>query len=185
MKRTPVREYPYPECEPPLVKDASDIIQIRDLALAIDADVENLTVESLPLVYPAASKMRMFGFATAAPEFTVLYGTNSWQTRSGMNDLTLGAIVIPETGFYQVHIWAASNSATSSDIRTKLVVNGIDRGAWGGYSAAVTGVALQSTTHDVNLFLSQGDQVTSKVRHSLGVSATYQSNLHVVQLART
>jgi len=185
VKTTPLREYPYPECDPPLVKDASDIIQIRDLANAIDADVENLTVESLPLLYPVGSKMRMSGLVTAAAEFTVTYTTNSWQTRVGMNDATLGAIVIPETGFYQVCIWAACNSATNADIRTKLVVNGIDRGTWGGYSAAVTGVALQAATHNVNLFLTEGDQLTSRVRNSLGASATYQSNLHVAQLARS
>lgn len=185
MKTTPLREYPYPECNPPLVKDASDIIQIFDLATAIDADVENLTVESTPLLYPVASKMRMSGFSTAAAEFLVLYGSNSWQTRAGMNDLTLAAIVIPETGFYQVCIWAACDSATNADIRTKLVVNGVDRGAWGGYSGAVTGVTLQSATHNVNLFLTAGDIVTSRVRNSLGVSAVYESNLHVVQLVRS
>lgn len=185
MKTTPLRGYPVPECNPPLVKDASDIIQIKNLADAIDADVEALTVESTPMVFPVASKMRMFGFVTAASEFTVIYGTNSWQTRAGMNDLTLGAIVIPETGFYQAHIWAACDSATSADIRTRLIVNDVDRGTWGGYSAAVAGVTLQSAVHDVNLFLNEGDQLTARVRNSLGVAATYQSNLHVVQLARS
>lgn len=185
MKTTPLREYPYPECEPPLVKDASDIIQLRDLAMAIDADVENLTVESTPMIYPVASKMRMPSLVTSQQEFVVTYTTNSWQTRVGMNDTTLGSIVIPETGFYQVHIWAACNSTTSADIRTRLIVNDVDRGTWGGYSAAVTGVTLQSAVHDVSLFLNEGDRLTSRIRHSLGASSTYQSNLHVVQLARS
>jgi hypothetical protein len=29
------RGYPYPECDPPLTKDASDISQMRDLAQAV------------------------------------------------------------------------------------------------------------------------------------------------------
>jgi len=185
VKTTPLREYPYPECDPPLVKDASDIIQMFDLATAMDEDIENLTDEAITLAFPAASKMRMSGLSTTAQEFVVVYGTSSWQTRVGMNSTTLGAIIAPHTGFYQVHIWVASNSATSSDIRTKLVVNGVDRGVWGGYSAAVSGVALQPATHDVNLFLNEGDQLTARVRHSLGVAATYQSNLHAVQLVRS
>lgn len=40
MDRTPNRGYPYPQCNPPLTKDASDApMQTRDLAEAIDADL--------------------------------------------------------------------------------------------------------------------------------------------------
>lgn len=42
MKNTEPRGYPYPECNPPLVKDASDIVQLANLALTIDADIQSL-----------------------------------------------------------------------------------------------------------------------------------------------
>lgn len=42
MDQTSPRLYTFPECNPPLTKDASDIVQMANLALTIDADVENL-----------------------------------------------------------------------------------------------------------------------------------------------
>lgn len=186
MKATPLRGYPVPECDPPLVKDASDIIQIKNLADAIDTDVENLTVEAGPLVYPVISKMSMSALTTTATEFTAVFTSSQWETRLNMNDVALGLIVIPESGFYQTHMWASCNSATNALMRLKLSVNGIPTGIWGGYSTAVTGnTPLQSSAHNVNLFLSEGDQVSLIIRHNLGVSATYEADIHVLQLARS
>ena len=42
MDQTTPRLYSYPQCDPPLTRDASDIVQVANLALTIDADVENL-----------------------------------------------------------------------------------------------------------------------------------------------
>jgi hypothetical protein len=40
MDQTSPRLYPYPQCEPPITEDASDIVQVANLALTIDADVQ-------------------------------------------------------------------------------------------------------------------------------------------------
>jgi hypothetical protein len=42
MEQTEPRHYPFPQCDPPLTKDASDIVQVANLALSIDADITNL-----------------------------------------------------------------------------------------------------------------------------------------------
>lgn len=42
MDQTSPRLYPFPECVPPITEDASDIVQVANLALTIDADVTNL-----------------------------------------------------------------------------------------------------------------------------------------------
>lgn len=42
MDQTTPRLYPYPQCEPPLIKDGADATQVANLALTIDADVQNL-----------------------------------------------------------------------------------------------------------------------------------------------
>lgn len=42
MDQTSPRLYPFPECTPPITEDASDIVQVANLALTIDADVTNL-----------------------------------------------------------------------------------------------------------------------------------------------
>jgi len=185
MKSTPLRGYPVPECEPPLVKDASDIIQIKNLADAIDADVEALTNEANPLIFPVAGKMNITGLVMGVTEFVVPYNNISWVTRSDMADIDTGVMVIPESGFYQWHLWAGVDSATNAQMRLRLMVNDFPTGVWGGFSTSVATVTTQSSTHDVSLFLSAGDRVTTQVRHNLAGSNTFHSAIHLLQLARS
>lgn len=185
MKTTPLRGYPVPECNPPLVKDASDIIHLKNLAEAFDQDIESLTEDSRPMLYPVGSKMSRTGLVSSLAEFTVDYTTNSWQTRVGMNNTAINRIVIPETGFYQVHAWASVASTSTLQMRTRLIVNDVPRGTWGSYSAPVAGLASQSTTHDVSLFLNAGDELTSVIRRTTTTSLTFAASLHVWQLAQS
>jgi len=51
--------FPYPECDPPLTKDRSDIAHIRDLAVAVDAEVERLAdLAEVSLISPEAAWMQ-------------------------------------------------------------------------------------------------------------------------------
>lgn len=110
MDRTQYRNYPFPECDPPRVKDASDIAQLRDLALAIDADAAGRS-DSIAQFWERPDSAGMTGSATNFPfpfsstqhtQFTVPYDTVVFDN-SGTNSLTdisRNAFVIAERGFY-------------------------------------------------------------------------------------
>jgi hypothetical protein len=46
VKNTDPRGYLYPECNPPLVEDASDIVHLGNLAVGVDRDLEQIGVEA-------------------------------------------------------------------------------------------------------------------------------------------
>jgi len=105
MKRTEWRGYPVPECDPPLVKDASDIAQLRDLALAIDADAQARS-DSIVQFWEKPDAAGMTGSATNFPfplltathtQFVVPYDTVAFDN-SGTGSLT----DIPRNGFVTV-----------------------------------------------------------------------------------
>lgn len=53
MNETPERGYPFPECDPPFVKDAADLpANLKALALAVDADVTALSAEATRALNP-------------------------------------------------------------------------------------------------------------------------------------
>jgi hypothetical protein len=106
MDQTSPRLYPFPQCEPPLVKDASDVTQIANLALTIDADVQNLfnTVDN-NLLSPdgchlaAAAQTIQQGDPV---QFSILRFDNS--PGSVMNEV--GGIRTRIDGWYMVTAWA-------------------------------------------------------------------------------
>lgn len=53
MDETPERGYPYPQCDPPFVKDAADLpAQLKAFGLAVDADVNALSGEATRALNP-------------------------------------------------------------------------------------------------------------------------------------
>lgn len=178
------REYPYPECEPPLVKDASDIIQLQQLATAIDTDMQALSdaVET-QMAYPPSAKMFANGIVTTLSDFTVFYDNFSWNTQNDLVNTSLGGFVIQTPGFYLVTAWAGAATTNNMHLRLQLMVNNLPTGNWQGYSRNTTGVTSQVQQMSVTLFLEEGDLVSNRVRHAFpGSSITYIGRIHIVQL---
>lgn len=127
MDQTPNRGYPFPECEPPLVKDASDIIQFRGLAEAVNDDVQAEYDRSDDvLIRPDGVRMSMSAFVavTAASEIP-FYDTMTFDTTGGsMATTLLGVITIVQPGWYMVGTWVDATAAVFQGLRCRFIQNG-------------------------------------------------------------
>lgn len=110
MDTTEWRNYPFPQCAPPLVKDASDIAQLRDLALAIDADAQARS-DSITEFWEKPDAAGMTGSATNFPfpfltathtQFIVPYDTVAFDNSGAgaLADTSRSGFVTVERGWY-------------------------------------------------------------------------------------
>ena len=193
MDQTPIYGFPYPECDPPLTQDASDITQMRNLALAIDAAVEALNIKANDeLIVPDLCRMQMSAaVATTETEVTPFFNTLNFQTLgSGMADTTNGGVRIQENGWYYVggytHISATIPAATQLALRTAIWRNGLLASNFHDSARIFTGDEQHSAADDT-LLLNAGDLI--QLRHRSGATAgtswTYQSRIWVLQLLAT
>lgn len=126
MDTTDCLGLPYPECDPPLVKDASNIEQFRDLALAVDAAVETYS-DSLTdtLINPDA--VIMTGGVTVAGADVIHYysGVNKYNN-ANMANATLDLIEFQQDGWYMIGGWVAASGTASTIIglRVEPLLNG-------------------------------------------------------------
>lgn len=124
MKETECLGLPYPECNPPLVKDASDIEQFRDLAEAVDAEVQELDdALTATLFEPAAVKMSG-GQNIAGTDITHFPAVVVFDN-AGMANTTLDGISIQTDGWYMIGGWVRRDGGpTVTDIRVEPLLNG-------------------------------------------------------------
>lgn len=193
MDQTPIYGFPYPQCEPPLVKDASDISQMRDLALAIDAAVEALNQKANDeLIVPDAARMLMSAaVATSEQEVTPFFDAFSFQTAgSGMVDTVNGGIRIQEQGWYLVggytEVSSTTPAATQLALRTAVVRNGTVASNFQDSGRIITGDFQYSATNET-LLLSVGDlmQLRHRSGAGAGISWTYRTRIWALQLLAT
>lgn len=127
MDATPNRGYPYPQCEPPLVKDASDIAQVRDLAVAIDADVQAIYDRASDVVVrPDAARVSMTAtLADTANALFPFFNSRTFDTTgTAMTPIADGVMRLVEPGWYGVGCWVHLISATFLGARARFLVDG-------------------------------------------------------------
>ena len=123
---------PYPECAPPLRKDAADIAQVRDLAVAMDEDVQSLYDDAYDLlIRPGACRMQTSGTQTSGagqiafrPFYDVFNFDNS-PLSDPMQDTVNGLIQIREPGVYLCGTWCSTVFATNQGMRVKFLKDGV------------------------------------------------------------
>lgn len=125
MKATDPYLFPYPECNPPLVKDSSDIIQMRSLARAIDTRVGALFTEADDeFITPDACRIVRTTSQTYANGERITFPTLQFDNTPGAVMATTAGIVIRQSGFYFATGYVAS-SLSGDMTRVVLVVDGI------------------------------------------------------------
>lgn len=182
--------YPFPQCDPPLVKDASDIEQMRDLALAIDADA---TVQEAKLVefYEKPDSARMTGSSavatTGAANGTTLvipYDTVTHDNTAGSTDLVNDALVPLERGWYLVTSMVRCTNGGSQNLGIRHLRNSLateEKRRFEGPSLAI-GTEEAMTTMDV-MFCEAGDRIQTQAKvEGVAGSFTFTSALSMVQL---
>lgn len=138
MKETINYGFPYPECEKPFIADASDAIQVRDLAEAIDAQVQAMyDLSSQLLVHPDACRVfsTPVALGTGAITAVIPYDQTNFDNTPGqvMSDNANGVVQIQEDGWYWVsHFVSTQRSGIGGDPwnYSRLWVNGAPGSAW-------------------------------------------------------
>lgn len=132
--RTPNRGYPYPECDPPLVKDASDIGFLRDLAQSVNADANGLDdlIETLIERPPAARQAFAASLVITKSSLgnavlTIPYSSTTYANPASMSDLTAFGLRIPERGFYFFTSYVRCTTGGLTDLQVRHLRNGLAR----------------------------------------------------------
>lgn len=173
MDQTP-RGYPYPECDPPLVQDASFISQLQALAEAVDADmtaIENEALDAL-IAPPMARMLESPSGAWATPLADITYSTSEFANPASMADTASGGIRIPTDGWYLLGTYCVVIIGTGVEInaRTLFLRNGTVLTLAGDQARLVTATA-EDPYLSATVLLSAGDLITTRIQHS-GVAAT-------------
>lgn len=182
MDKTDCLELPYPECNPPLVKDASDIAQFRDFAFAVDAAVQALS-DSLTTTLLQPPAIVVTGTTTTTGRdivqplvFSPLYDN------ANMYNASAALIRIPEDGWYMVGGYVRTDQQNIGT-RAQVVVNGDLVSAWQGPGRNHLNSGDSLNWNDV-IFLREGDQITTITRHSaaVGLSVLYTTVMWAYQV---
>lgn len=190
VNRTDNRLYIYPECDPPLVKDRSDIDYLRELAVEVNNDAATLDARLQDFVEkPDAARIAFAGnvtiLGTPGASFLVPYNVTTYDNTAGSVDLASNALVPLERGWY----------AFCSQVRCTNgggVNMGVRHGKSGtvyqkprryeGMSSPITANEDSMTTFDV-LRCDAGDFIRTRVITD-GIAGTYawEARLSMIQL---
>lgn len=183
MDTTPLG-FPYPECDPPRVKDLSDVGQLRALAEAVDGVVGEIATDLTDqLISPLAARMResvasAWSPGTANPALNqVIFAS------TGMGDTGAGGIRITRTGWYLVGMYALVivGSGTEVNARPMILRNGSNMLSYGDLGVQVTvtaGDVYLSTTAQ----LTAGDLLRPRIATNGADSFTVTSHMWVLEV---
>lgn len=176
MDQTPNRGYPFPECDPPLTKDASDIIQLAQLANAVDADVQSVYDRaSDTVVRPDAARMSMTAAiaSTDVGDLTPFFNSRTIDTTgSSMTPLAEGLIRLPEPGWYSVGAYAEFVSTTYLGLRICFTQNGLQASSYSTQAEIGQGNA-QIAHHSAEIFAPTANNTVSITMRIGASSASY------------
>lgn len=180
---------PYPECDPPLRKDASDVIQFEQLATAIDGAIQGLYDDAAEVLFsPDTARMSMtVGVATTGQNVTPFLNSATFDNTPGavMADTAQGLIHLAEPGRYWVGGYSLLTSATELSARMRFLFDGQPVTNFQSPSAIYTAStaychagAVLSTDVPVDL--------QCAIRHSASaaLSWTYQARMWAVQVLK-
>ena len=175
MDTTDCLGLPFPECEPPLVKDASDIDQFRDLAFAVDAavqrfaDLVDTTITGPPAVIMDGGDNQV---GQVVDHFT---GTLVFDN-AGMADTVADVVRIQRDGWYMFGggVQATLLAASILTLRVDPLLNGDPVWVRQGdaFNASGTGLAPDAVSWCDVQFLRAGDALTFRTHHQESAAAT-------------
>lgn len=132
--RTPNRGYSFPECDPPLVKDRSDIGFLRDLAQQVNSDATALDASIVDLIEkPDAARQAFAGNLTIVKSsigdavLSVPYNSTTYANPASFSDLTAFGLRTPTRGFYFFTSAVRTTNAGLCDLQVRHLRNGLAR----------------------------------------------------------
>lgn len=122
---TTPRGYPFPECQPPLTEDAADIAQLRDFAMAVDADVEALAQTAINnIARPPGVEVRRTTPAAFSTDANITFETVPVDIPGNQGFIQGLAVRTPGTYLVTAHYWCATTGGTTGQ-RLNLFVDGV------------------------------------------------------------
>lgn len=186
MDTTECFQFPFPECRPPLTKDASDIEHVRDLAEAVDDVVQAFADDIVDkLVRPDACRLltNVAVVSTLADNVIPMDAVSFDNQAGAMTDVTNGGIKIVTDGWYQVGAWCRSTVATDVQTRIRFNVNGEAATNFQGPGGLVQ-AGFQDCNGEELLELRVDDVITVATRNgSPGTSVSYVVHMWAVLVA--
>lgn len=176
MDTTDCLGLPYPECAPPLVKDASDIEQFEDLATATDTAVQAFDDQMTDTLTAPPAAAVTGGVNLAGSEVNQFYAVAEFDN-AGLHDAVFDGIRIQEDGWYMLggSVRLSGFAPTVTNLRVDPLLNG---DPWS--SRQGPGHAIQGTEDvcwsDVGFFRA-GDLLNTRTHHT-GNPATVVTYTH-------
>jgi hypothetical protein len=172
MDQTDDRGYPFPQCDPPYVKDPADLpAQLKLLAEAVDDDVTALAAIAADALNPPGGLIASTTAQSPAAGAAFDYTTTVFAT-PGVADLAGNALVCTSAGLYVITGTCASGSSNNPSAHHLIVlVNNVQVRS----DAIRNGVAAAEQIHhttSVFIILNVGDRVT--MIQSNSATITYQ-----------
>lgn len=182
MKATDNFNLPYPECDPPLVKDASDIAHVRNLAEAVDTAVTGLVqFANDEFISPDACVVTAAAQAPLVNGEFITFNAVAFDNSPGavMGTLPKG-ITIRQSGFYFITGYLSSTGATDGTC-VVLNVEGLGNICEEGLAS---GTASRCPMVGSMIYpLTEGQVVRMAVRNTVGsVSIISGSRLSLVRI---
>lgn len=190
-KRTANRLYVYPECNPPLVRDRSDIDFMHQLAVEINNDAATLEFDLQELIEkPDCARISFAGTVTTTgaangTQFNVPYDTITFDNTTGSTDITSNALRPLQRGWYFV----ASTVRCTDGGEQQMVINHRrnsrtyqDGRRYEGPSQPITANEENMSRVDI-MSANAGDLIQSQVKVSgVGGTFTFEARLAMFQL---
>lgn len=183
MDTTDCLGLPFPVCDPPLTKDASEIAQLRALAEATDAAVQAYDDQLTDTLTAPPSAAITGGSNTAGTEVNQFYDTLEFDT-GGLWDSVQDGFVIREDGWYMVggHIRLSGFSPTNTNLRVDPLLN---NDPWTNRQGPghVIGGTEDVSWSDVGFFR-QGDYLNTRTARTGNpvTVATYTARMWILQI---
>lgn len=182
MDTTECLGLPYPQCDPPLVKDASDIEQFRDLAEATDAAVQEFDDQLTDTLTAPPAAAATGGSNTAGTEVNQFYSVLEFDN-AGLWDSVLDGFTIQEDGWYKVggHVIISGFDPNTVNLRVDPLRNGDPWSSRQGPGFAVIDEAVSWS--DVGFFRA-GDFLNTRTAHTGNPAAvpTYTARMWILQV---
>ena len=183
MDETPLRGYPYPECDPPYVKDAADLpLDLYLLASAIDTDVGALATAVTEAVNPAACRIQNTAPpAVALPSGSaVQFNATLLDDTPPMADLALDRIVLNSDGLWLATAgYTATVSAAASAFTLSLALNGSVFHSMTHHPGGIFGI---NTVTSAMFLGSAGDALNALTFFASGTATMTAAQLSVVRV---
>jgi hypothetical protein len=169
------RGYPYPECDPPLTKDASDISQMRDLAQAVNSDATAQDARMVQLIEKPdavrvayAASLVVTKSSAGDAIFIIPYSSTTYAQPAAFADLTAFGLRVQERGYYWVTSTVRCTNAGLAGMQIRHLRNGLARTEGRRFEGpAWPVIASESSMQTADLmYANAGDLIRTQVKMS-------------------